>query len=54
MLVKSGLEFYFQILQAPSKIPVNLPGQFSHSGHFFLDWAAAALKGLVEFENKKF
>jgi hypothetical protein len=31
----------------------NLPGQFSLSGQIFLHWAAATLKGLVQFQNKK-
>ena len=54
-MVKSGLEFfYFEIHQAPSEIPANLPGQFSHSGQIFLNWAAATLKGLGEFQIKKF
>ena len=52
MMVKSGLEFYFQILLSPSEIPANLPGQFSHSGQIFLHWAAAVLKGLGQFQNK--
>ena len=52
-MVKSGLEFfYFEIHQAPSEIPANLPGQFSLSGQIFLHWAAATLKGLGEFQNK--
>ena len=45
--------FYFEIHQAPSEIPANLPGQFSHSGQIFLHWAAVNLKGLGEFQNKK-
>jgi hypothetical protein len=45
--------FYFEILQAPSEIPANLPDLFSLSGQIFLHWAAATLKGLVEFQNKK-
>jgi hypothetical protein len=36
MMVKSGLEiFYFEIEQALSEIPANLPGQFRLSGPFF-------------------
>ena len=50
--VKRGLEF-FEILLAPSEVPANLPGQFSLSGQIFLHWAAATLKGLVGFQNKK-
>ena len=53
MMVKSGLFFYFEILLAPSELPANLPGQFSLSRQLFLHWAAATLKGLVEFQNKK-
>jgi hypothetical protein len=54
MIVLSGIEFfYFEIERAPSEIPANLPGQFSLSGPFFLHWAAATLKGLVQFQNKK-
>ena len=53
-MVKSGLEFFiFLIQQAPSEIPANQPGQFSLSGQTFLHWAAATLKGLGEFQNKK-
>jgi hypothetical protein len=44
---------YFEIDRAPSEIPAKLPGQFSHSGQIFLHWAAATLKGLGEFQNKK-
>ena len=54
MMVKSGLDFfYFEILLAPSEIPTNLPGQFSLSGQIFLHWAAATLKELAKFQNKK-
>ena len=54
MMVKSGLLFfYFEIHRAPSEIPASLPGQVSFSGHIFLHWAAATLKGLGEFQNKK-
>ena len=53
MIVKSGLFFYFEILLAPSELPANLPSQFRLSGQIFLHWAAATLKGLVKFQNKK-
>ena len=46
--------FYFEILLARSELPANLPGQFSLSGQIFFHWAAATLKGLVGFQNKKF
>ena len=45
MMIKSGLEFfYFKILLAMSIKPFWTD---------FLYWAAATLKGLVEFQNKK-
>ena len=53
-MMKNGLDFFFEIHQAPSEIPANLPGQFSLSGQIFLHWAAVTLKGLGEFQNKKF
>ena len=46
--------FYFEIHRAPSEITANLPDQFSLSRQMFLHWAAATLKGLGEFQNKKF
>ena len=45
---------YFEIHRAPSEIPAKLPGQFDQSGQIFWYWAAATLKGLGEFQNKKF
>ena len=48
MMVKSGLDFFFEIERAPSEIPANLPGQFSLSRPIFLHWAAATLKGLIQ------
>ena len=53
MIVKSGLDFFFYF-EAPLELPDNLPAQFSLSGQIFLHWAATTLKGLVEFQNKKF
>ena len=54
-MMKSSIEFfYFDIHRAPSEIPASLPGQFSLSGQTFLHWAAVTLKGLGEFQNKKF
>ena len=50
---KKWSKIYFEIHQAPSEIPAKLPGQFGHSGQIFLHWAAATLKGLGEFQNKK-
>ena len=41
--------FYPKIHEAHSKIP----GRFSLSEQIFLHWAAATLKGLGEFQNKK-
>ena len=55
VMVKSGLDsFYFKIHRAPSEIPVNLPGQFNLSEQIVLHWETAILKGLAEFQNKKF
>ena len=52
MMVKRCLEFFFfEIPLAPLEIPANQPGQFSLSGQIFLHWAAATLKGHVEFQN---
>ena len=51
---KKWSRIYFEIHRAPSEIPAKLPGQFGHSGQIFLHWAAATLKGLVGFQNKKF
>jgi hypothetical protein len=53
MMMKNGLDFFFEIHRAPSEIPVNLPGQSSLSGQIFFHWAAVTLKGLGEFQNKK-
>ena len=50
---KKWSRIYFEIHRAPSEIPAKLPGQFGHSGQIFLHWAAATLKGLGEFQNKK-
>ena len=50
-MVKSGLKKYFGIPRAPSEIPANLRGHNSLSGQIFLCWAAATLKGHVEFQN---
>ena len=50
---KKWSKIYFEIHRAPLEIPAKLPGQFCHSGQIFLHWAAATLKGLGEFQNKK-
>ena len=47
MMMKNGIDFFFEIPRAPSEIPANLPGQFSLSGQIFYT-------GLDEFQNKKF
>jgi hypothetical protein len=51
MMVKSGLEIFILKFTKPY---AWLPGQVSHSGQMFLHWAAATLKGLSEFQIKKF
>ena len=50
---KNWSRIYFELHRAPSEISAKLPGQFGHSGQIFLHWAAATLKGLSEFQNKK-
>ena len=54
MMVKSGLKKLIEIPRAPSEIPANQQGQFSLSGQLFLHWAAATLKGHMEFQNNFF
>ena len=51
---KKWSRIYFEIPRATSEIPAKLPGQFGHCGQIFLHWAAATLKGLGKFQNKKF
>jgi hypothetical protein len=46
--------FYFEIKRALSEIAANWRGQFSLSGQIFWHLAAADLKGLVKFQNKKY
>ena len=55
MVKNQWSRIYFEIHRAPSEIPaiLMLPGQFGHSGHIFLHWAAVTLKGLGVFQNKK-
>ena len=53
MMMKNGLEFFFEIHRALSEVPANLLGQFSLSRQIFLHWAAVTLKGLCEFQNKQ-
>ena len=50
---KKWYRIYFEIHRAPSEIPSKLPGQFGLSGQIFLHWAAATLKGLLQFQNQK-
>jgi hypothetical protein len=53
-MVKNGLEFILKFTEPIQRyVPTKLPGQFGHSGQIFLHWAAATLKGLGEFQNKK-
>ena len=53
VMVKSGMEFILKFTE-PLQRSANLPGQFSSNGQIFWHWAAATLKGLGEFQNKKF
>ena len=50
---KKWSRIYFEIQRAPSEIPAKLPGQSGHFGQTYTHWAAATLKGLGEFQNKK-
>ena len=50
-MVKNGLEFILKFTKPLQRY--LLPGQLGHSGQIFLNWAAATLKGLGEFQNKK-
>ena len=54
--MKNDLEFFILKFTKPLQryLLLNLPSQFSLSGQIFLHWAAATLKGLGEFQNKKF
>ena len=56
MMVKSSLEIFILKFSEPLQryVPANWPGQFSLSVQIVLHWAAATLKGLAEFQNKKF
>ena len=45
---------YLEIEIAPSEITAKWLEQFSFSEQIFLHWAAATLKVLVGFQNKKF
>ena len=57
ILAHIGLEFILKLIEPLQRyllIPAKLPGQFSPNGKIFWQWAAATLKGLSEFQNKKF
>ena len=56
MMVKSGLEKNILTFHVPLQryVPANQTGQFGLSGQIFLHWAAATLKGHVEFQNDFF
>ena len=45
MMVKSGLEFIFEIHRAPSEIPAKLPCQFGHSGQIFFALGSSNSEG---------
>ena len=55
MMVKIGLELFILKFTEPLQRSLlsTLPSQFSPSGQIVLHWAAAILKGLGEFQNKK-
>ena len=50
-MVKSGLRFILKFTEPLQRyVPANLLGQFSLYGKIFLHWAAATLKGSVNFK----
>ena len=49
VIVCKPLIFEIKYITKLLDIPANLPSQFSLSGQVFLQWAAATLKGHVEF-----
>ena len=54
VIVCKPLIFEIKYITKLLDIPANLPSQFSLSGQLCLHWEAATLKGLGEFQNKKF
>ena len=50
-MVKSGLDKIILKFLEPL---LTCQANSASLGRFFLHWAAATLKGLVEFQNKKF
>jgi hypothetical protein len=54
MMVKSGLEFFILKFYLPlQRYLITCQANSAFLGRMFLNWAAATLKGLVEFENKE-
>ena len=55
MMVKSGLEFFTLKSYVPlQRYLLTCQANSASLGRFFLLWAAATLKELVEFQNKKY
>ena len=55
MMVKSGLEFFnFEILLAPSELLLPSAEKSAQKGWIGLTGYQVTLKGLVEFQSKKF
>ena len=53
MMVKSGLEFIMKLTEPLQRYLLTCQANSALMGRFFLHWAAATLKGLGEFQNKK-
>ena len=55
MTVNSGLEFFiFKFTEPLQRFLLTCQANSAFQGQIFLHWAAVTLKGLVEFQNKKF
>jgi hypothetical protein len=53
MMVKSGLEYFILKFSEPlQKYLLTCQDNSAFLGRFFLRWAAATLKGLVELKKK--
>ena len=52
-MVKSGLEFILKFTETLQRYLLSCQANSAILGRYFLHWAAATLKGLGEFQNKK-
>jgi hypothetical protein len=54
-MAKSGLEFFILKFAEPlQRYLLTCQANSAFLGIFFLNWAAATLKGLGDFQNEKF